>query len=281
MSERLPEPAQPGADEAPRSSPTSGPRPAGPALGQIRLHYRRIGSTNARAREMATGGVPHGALVTAEEQTIGRGRQGRPWSSPPGTSLSMSLIVRDPSPLLSLAAGVAVAETVDAILASDLPTVAPAGATASKPAPRSPRVQIKWPNDVLVDDRKVAGILVEGVPQQHWAVLGIGLNVAIPEDAFPPEVRDRAATLGLPKSEIEPVLTLLLSALERVLRASDAEIVATVRARDALLGRPVRWDAGHEHGTGAGIDDRGWLQVRRSDGTLLALDAGEVHLQRP
>lgn len=265
VSERLPEPAQPGADEAPRPSATSGPRPAGPALGQIRLHYRRIGSTNARAREMATGGVPHGALVTAEEQTIGRGRQGRPWSSPPGTSLSMSLIVRDPSPLLSLAAGVAVAETVDLILARQS---------------LSRKVQIKWPNDVLVDDRKVAGILVEGVPQQHWAVLGIGLNVAIPEDAFPPEVRDRAATLGLPKSEIEPVLTLLLSALERVLHASDAEIVATVRARDALLGRPVHWDAGHEHGTGAGIDDRGWLQVRRPDGTLLALDAGEVHLQR-
>jgi BirA family biotin operon repressor/biotin-[acetyl-CoA-carboxylase] ligase len=229
---------------------------------------------------MAAGGVPHGALVTADEQTVGRGRQGRLWSSPPGTSLSMSLIVRDPPPLLSLAAGVAVAETVDAILAGDLPAVAPAGATRSNPGSQPARVQIKWPNDVLVDDRKVAGILVEGVPQQHWAVLGIGLNVSVPEDAFPPEVRDRAATLGLPTSAIDPVLESLLAALGRVLPASDAEIVAAVRTRDALLGRPIRWDAGAEHGTGAGIDDRGWLLVRRSDGTLLALNAGEVHLQR-
>jgi BirA family biotin operon repressor/biotin-[acetyl-CoA-carboxylase] ligase len=266
VSERLPEPD--GTAQA-------------PALGQIRLHYKRIGSTNARAREMAAGGVPHGALVTAEEQTVGHGRQGRPWSSPPGTSLSMSLVVRDLSPLLSLAAGVAVAETVDAILAGGLAAVAPAGATASNPVPRSSRVQIKWPNDVLLDDRKVAGILVESVPQQHWAVLGIGVNVAIPEDAFPPEIRDLAATLGLPKSAIEPVLKLLLAALERVLAAPGAEIVETVRARDALAARPIRWDAGAEHGTGAGIDDRGCLLVRRDDDTLLALDAGEVHLQRP
>ena len=79
-------------------------------LGRPRLHLRSIGSTNARARELAQAGAPHGTAVPADEQTAGRGRQGRGWSTPPGGALAVSLVIRDPNPLLSLRAGLAVAD---------------------------------------------------------------------------------------------------------------------------------------------------------------------------
>jgi BirA family biotin operon repressor/biotin-[acetyl-CoA-carboxylase] ligase len=221
------------------------------ALGQPRVHYRVIGSTNARARELAAAGVPHGTVVTAAEQSAGRGRQGRTWSAAAGRALLCSVVVRDPPSLLPLATGVAVAEVV--------------GTGA----------QIKWPNDVLADGRKVAGILVEGRPQEGWAVVGIGLNVAVRIEDFPAELRSRAGTLGLEPSAIEPTLIAVLARLADWLVADAAAVVAAVRERDALLGRSVRWAGGR--GVGAGIDDSGRLVVRTADGSV-ALDAGEVHL---
>ena len=136
-------------------------------------------------------------------------------------------------------------------------------------------VAIKWPNDVLVDGRKVAGILVEARMQEGWAVVGIGLNVALRAEDFPPDLRDRAGTLGLEPSAIEPALAALLRALERWLGAGVDEVLEAVRARDALLGREVRWSG--QTGTGAGIDSSGRLVVRTDSGEV-ALDAGEVHL---
>jgi BirA family transcriptional regulator, biotin operon repressor / biotin---[acetyl-CoA-carboxylase] ligase len=222
------------------------------ALGFPRLHLRQVDSTNLRARELASAGAPHGTLVTAHEQVAGRGRQGRAWAAPPGRTLIASLVLRDPSPLLSLAAGAAVAD------------VAGDGAL------------VKWPNDVLVDGRKIAGILVEGRPQERWAVLGIGLNVAVRPEDLPEELRARAGTLGRDPSELDAVLGELLDALARWTTASDAEVLNAVRARDALRDRPVRWAAGE--GVGAGIDPEGRLLVRTADGATVALDAGEVHL---
>jgi BirA family biotin operon repressor/biotin-[acetyl-CoA-carboxylase] ligase len=222
-------------------------------LGTPRVHLRRTDSTNERARELAMRGAPHGTLVTAGEQTAGRGRQGRTWSAPAGKALLCSLLLRDPPRLLPLAAGVAVAE------------VAGDGAL------------IKWPNDVLIDGRKVAGILVEGRPQQHWMVLGIGLNVALRREDFPPELRELAGTLGLDDEAIEPMLGRLLAALERWLAASESEVLEAVRARDALLDRQVRWPGGA--GRGAGIDGDGRLVVATEEGHV-SLEAGEVHLER-
>jgi BirA family biotin operon repressor/biotin-[acetyl-CoA-carboxylase] ligase len=224
-------------------------------LGCPRVHLRRTDSTNTVARELAARGVPHGTLVSAGEQTSGRGRQGRAWMAPAGCALLCSWVIRDPSGLLSLAAGVAVAE-----LAGE-------------------HGLLKWPNDVLVDGRKLSGILVEGRPQERWAVLGIGINVALRPEDLPPEVRHRAATLGLAPTALEPTLERLQRLLERWLPAPAAEVLAAVRARDALLGRPVRWE--HGSGTGAGIDDDGRLLVRLADGSITALDAGEVHLGLP
>ncbi|HEY2636240.1 MAG TPA: biotin--[acetyl-CoA-carboxylase] ligase [Solirubrobacteraceae bacterium] len=223
-------------------------------LGHPRLHVRRTDSTNERARALAAIGAPHGALVTAGEQTAGRGRQGRRWTAPAGRALLLSLVLRVDEPaLVPLAAGVAVAEVVGA------------------------RARIKWPNDVLVDGRKVAGILVEGRPQEGWAVLGIGLNVAVRPDDFPPELRATAGTLARDPADVEPTLDALLASLERWLEADQAAVIAAWRARDALEGQPVAWSDGA--GKAVGIDDAGRLLVGTSSGTV-ALDAGEVHLRR-
>lgn len=223
------------------------------SLGVPRLHYRVINSTNERARAIAAAGAPHGTLVTAFEQTSGRGRQGRTWSAPAGRALLCSLIVRDPPRLLPLAAGVAVSEVA------------------------GERARIKWPNDVLLDGRKLAGILVEGRPQAGWAVLGVGLNVALRHEDFPPELRDTAIGMALEPDAIEPTLGRLLISLERWLSAKPGDLLEAVRARDVLLGNEVRWAAGE--GRGAGIDGDGRLVVQTSQGHV-ALDSGEVHLGR-
>jgi BirA family biotin operon repressor/biotin-[acetyl-CoA-carboxylase] ligase len=220
-------------------------------FGTPRLHLRRTDSTNTRARELAAAGAPHGMLVTTAEQSAGRGRQGRSWMAPPGQSLLASVVVRDPPLLMSLRAGVATAEAV--------------GAGA----------QLKWPNDVHVDGRKVAGILVEGRPQEGWGVIGVGVNVAVAPEAFPAELADRAGTLGLGAEAIEPLLARLLVTLERWLAAPAPEMLEAVRARDALLGQTVTWAGGAARG--AGIDEHGRLLVDTPDGRQ-ALNAGEVHL---
>ena len=129
---------------------------------------------------------------------------------------------------------------------------------------------------MLIDGRKVAGILVEGRPQERWAVLGIGLNVAVRLEDFPPELRDTAGTLGLEPEAIEPTLARLLAVVARWLQADAGEVLAAVRARDALRGRTVSWSAGE--GVADGIDDDGRLVVVAGDGGRVTLDAGEVHL---
>ena len=230
------------------------------ALGSPHRHLRVTDSTNLRARELAAAGAPHGTLVTAGEQTAGRGRQGRRWSAPRGTALLASLVVRDPPRLLSLRAGVAVAAVAEALDRS--------GRTAS----------VKWPNDVLLDGGKVAGILVEGRPQDAWAVLGIGLNVAVEVSSLPAEVTARAASLGRERTELDASLARLLRELSRALLAPDAAVLRELRSRDALRGRAVRWAAGA--GVGAGIDDAGRLRVETAEGAV-ALDAGEIHLAVP
>jgi BirA family biotin operon repressor/biotin-[acetyl-CoA-carboxylase] ligase len=225
-------------------------------LGYPRLHLRRTDSTNTRARELAQRAAPHGTLVTATEQLAGRGRQGRAWTAPAGRALLCSVVLRDPPRLTALAAGVAVAALVSEL---------GAGRCA----------EIKWPNDVLLDSRKVAGILVEGRPQNHWAVLGVGLNVALEPDDFPLELRERAGTLGLAAEAIEPALAAMLELLEGWLSAPEQEVLEAMRARDALLGRPLRWVGGE--GVGAGINDDGLLLVATTH-ERIALDSGEVHL---
>jgi BirA family biotin operon repressor/biotin-[acetyl-CoA-carboxylase] ligase len=212
-------------------------------------------STNERARELALAGAPHGTLVTAEEQAAGRGRQGRRWLAPPRTALLCSLVIRDPPALLPLLAAVAVAEVC------------------------GPEAKVKWPNDVLLDDGKVAGILIEGRPQEGWAILGIGLNVAVPLEALPQDVGARAATLGREPGEVKRALERLLDALAAWLGRDEQAVLAAFRARDALAGREVAWATGQ--GRAAGVDGRGRLVVELEGGGRAALAAGEVHLGGP
>jgi len=222
------------------------------SLGAPRAHFRRTDSTNERARAFAARGAPHGTLVTADEQTAGRGRQGRSWVAPPHAALLCSLLLRDPPALLPLLAGVAVARTV------------------------ADSAQVKWPNDILLRGRKVAGILVEGRLQDGWAVLGVGINVAVRPEDLPAELRGRAGGLGLTSQEVEPTLNRLLVQLEHWLSRPAAEVLGDLRGRDALLGRRVRWAGGA--GLAAGVDEAGRLRVRTATGPV-ALESGEVHLE--
>ena len=239
-----------------------------PTLGRPRIHLRSTDSTNDRARELALAGAPHGTLVTAGEQTAGRGRQGRRWSAPAGRALLMSLLLREPPALLPLVAALAVCDV--------------AGEEA----------RIKWPNDVVFARggegggeaegeagtlAKVAGILAEGRPQQGWAVLGIGLNVAVRVEDLPPELHATAATLGREPREVEPALQELLVALQRRLGEPDERTLDAWRARDALRGRAIAWSGGE--GRAEGVDGAGRLVVALAGGGRTALDAGEVHLR--
>lgn len=224
-------------------------------IGLPRAHFARTDSTNERARAMARAAAPHGALVTAAEQTAGRGRQGRTWVAPPGRALQASLVLRElgrAAPLLPLLAGVAVCEAL---------------------APVEP--ELKWPNDVWIEGAKLAGILVEANPSERWAVLGIGINVSTGAVDLPPGATSLALALRTPPS-VETLLAALLEALDQRLGDPPAEILRRWRARDALKGRSISWSGGS--GTAAGVDDTGALLVD-TDAGRLALPAGEVHLR--
>lgn len=220
------------------------------AGGTVWRAYEELTSTNDAARDWLGRGAPHGAVVTAERQTAGRGRQGREWVSPPG-SLALSMIVRERfDRLLSLRAGLAVARVA------------------------GPAARVKWPNDVLLGGRKVAGVLVE--LHEGAAIVGIGVNVAVELAALPAPVAQRAGTLGRAQGELRAVAAELIDALADVMALSAADVCAQLAARDALAGQPVRWAGGE--GTAAGIGPDGTLRVRADDGVLHRLDGGEVHL---
>lgn len=233
-------------------------------LGHPRVHHRVLHSTNEHAKTLAQAGAPHGTLVTADEQTAGHGRHGRPWVAPAGSSVLASIVVRELDErhaVLPLTAAVAVCEAAE----------------ASAPVDCS----IKWPNDVWVARRKLAGILIEGRPQEGWAVLGVGLNVLVRE--FPDELARSATSLLLESSESAistpgQLLDELLIALERRLAQDPGMVLDAWRGRDALCGSRITWNGGE--GTAAGIDDTGALLVDLAAGGRASLEAGEVHLEK-
>jgi BirA family biotin operon repressor/biotin-[acetyl-CoA-carboxylase] ligase len=249
-------------------------------FGEPHHHFERTDSTNTRARELAAEGAAHGTVVTADEQTAGRGRQGRTWTAPPGKALLYSAIVRplDERHLM-------------------LPLAAPLAVCAAAEELR-PGLEcgVKWPNDVLVEGRKLAGILVEARPQDGWAVVGVGLNLTVSGEEFPAELRDRAVSIfssgerdregvrrSLPAVAPPDPPTIPLHAAEILNRhlatwveAEPHEVLKSWRQRDALKGRDVAWDGGS--GVADGVDDRGYLLVVTPGGDRVAVGAGEVHL---
>jgi BirA family transcriptional regulator, biotin operon repressor / biotin---[acetyl-CoA-carboxylase] ligase len=230
-------------------------------FGRPHRHLRRTDSTNERARELAASGAPSGAVVTVDEQSAGRGRRGRAWSAPPGGALLYSAILRpldERHALLPLAVSLAVCDAVEAV------------------APLSCRV--KWPNDVWVQERKLAGVLIEARPPD-WAVIGIGVNVAIEPDEFPADLRWPATSVGH-GATVGALLGAINDALSARVEQPPATTLAEFGERDALLGREVSWEgAGQGAGVARGVDERGNLVVETVDGERIALGSGEVTLR--
>jgi len=229
-------------------------------IGSPRHHFDSIDSTNAYARDLAAQGASPGPIVTSAEQTDGRGRQGRAWSTPAGKALAWSAIVPldgDVPGLFPLRAGLAACQAVEELGGGE--------------------AEVKWPNDVMLGGRKCAGVLVEGRPQDGWAVVGIGINLTIEPDEFPPEIRARATSVGS-GATLDGASEALNRALTRWLVAPDREVLADLERRDHLAGREVNWEGGT--GTASGIAPDGSLIVRSPDGTTHHLHAGEVHLTR-
>ncbi len=239
----------------------------GPFQHRVAWH-EEVGSTNDLATSAAGGGAPEGTVVAANAQSAGRGRLGRSWASPPGAGLYVSVVLRPlphALPLLTIAAGVAVAEGVEAA----------SGLSAC----------VKWPNDVYAGARKLAGILAEAgsSPAGDHVVIGFGINLR--PAAFPPDVAARATSIeGELGRTVDRGLVLAecLAALAdryRLLQAGARDaVIAAWRSRAAQhLGRPVEWDA--EHGARRGIahdiDARGALLVRVGDRTVRVI-SGEV-----
>lgn len=234
------------------------------SFGEPHHHFASTDSTNERARELAVAGAPSGTVVTAEEQSAGRGRHGRRWSAPAGTALLYSAVLRPldlDHLLLPIAVPVAVCEACESLAEVEC--------------------RIKWSNDVWLAERKLAGILIEARPPE-WAVIGVGVNVAIADEEFPAELRWPATSLGAGATP-EQLRVALDQRLGRWVEAPAERILAAFAERDALRGRRITWEGGPDElgraGTAAGIDERGNLVVEGDDGGRAALGSGEIQLR--
>jgi BirA family transcriptional regulator, biotin operon repressor / biotin---[acetyl-CoA-carboxylase] ligase len=248
---------------------------SGCSLGRPMVLLAETSSTNDLATRAAREGASHGSTWLAETQTQGRGRRGHAWLSQSGENLLFSVLLRIPCapariPPIALACGLAVRDAV---------------AAASNAA-----IGIKWPNDVLVGSRKVAGVLVEAVTigsRVEAVVIGIGINVHA--RSFPDEIAATATSVALIATPSSPpldrasILANVLASLDRDVHVVVGRGLGLLRSRleqhDVLRGHRVRSDTGEE-GLASGIDDDGRLLVRRDDGVLTRWSAGEVHLVR-
>ncbi|MES2659249.1 MAG: biotin--[acetyl-CoA-carboxylase] ligase [Verrucomicrobiota bacterium] len=228
-----------------------------------------VESTNDEVRVLAQAGAPDGLIILAERQTAGRGRRGAAWFSPAGESLAFSILVRPEEPKalwprLALAAGVAVAEAIE-----------PFGVQAG----------IKWPNDVWIGQRKVAGILVEA--GTDFAVVGIGLNVST--TGFPAEVSEIATSLKIETSREFSRAEVLSAIVHRFAKrrqqiSSDFEmLVSAVSQRCVLTGKQVSLltARGPREGTVEGIAAGGELMLRTAGGLERLIQADEIRFTRP
>lgn len=243
-------------------------------LGSTILRLDSVASTNDVARDMAASGSPEGTCVLAREQTAGRGRQGRTWASPPGKGLYVSVILRPTiraaqSPVLTLAAAVAVAET----LKLDFEVTA----------------DIKWPNDVMASGRKICGILVESAIERdrvQYAAMGIGLNVAQRE--FPDEVSAVATSLLIetgrslaPDDVLNPLLERLTRWYEIAVTEPSKMLVRWEELSSYARGCAVRVESSDWsiEGVTRGLASTGALRVELANGEIREVFSGEVSLR--
>jgi BirA family biotin operon repressor/biotin-[acetyl-CoA-carboxylase] ligase len=246
-------------------------------VGQVLHCFESLGSTSDHAKALAEDGAGHGEVVVAERQTDGRGRRGRTWVTAPGRNVAFSVVLRPtdlpPSraPELTLVASLAIC---DALRRSGV------------------EAGIKWPNDLLVDGRKIAGILTElaAEPDQvHWVVVGVGVNVNAREEDFSPELRPHATSVLLERGQPAPralflaaCLTLLEEWFDRHAEEGFEPIREAWKARSVTLGREVvvQLDGREVVGVAEDLDATGALLVRTADG-LERITSGDVALLRP
>jgi BirA family biotin operon repressor/biotin-[acetyl-CoA-carboxylase] ligase len=238
-------------------------------LGAPASFVRETASTNDDAKRAAAAGAPHGALFVAESQSAGRGRQGRAWQGEPGASLLFSVVVRcaitpHAAGALPVAAGLALAEAIDAL--------------ATRPC-----ALVKWPNDVRIDGKKVAGILADATVRAgviESVVVGVGVNVnAFPFDASFATRATSLAAEGIAVERLallEAFLVRFEAMVERVAMHGLRDYATRIAAKHELFGREVRRAEGEEARAEA-IDDEGRLIVNRS-GVVERWSSGEVHL---
>lgn len=237
--------------------------------------YDTTDSTNNQARRLGEAGEPHGTLVTAETQSAGKGRRGRSWASPSGSGIWMSILLRPDlspahAPMLTLVAGLSMARAIE------------------KATGLSPR--IKWPNDLVLNGRKICGILTEmstEVEQIHYVVIGIGVNANI--DEFPPEIKDNATSLKLELGKAvvrAEIIAAFLEFFEKDYETflKDRNFRHLKKVYNGMLinvGKPVKiMDPGNEYtGTALGIDEEGRLLVEKEGGGVLAVSSGEVSVR--
>ena len=238
--------------------------------------FERVGSTNDIALQLARGGAPEGELVIADEQTKGRGRMGRRWHSPKGMNLYFSFILRPPLPpshvpLITLMASLALAEAMEGVA--------------------EVRPQIKWPNDLLLGGKKVAGILTEADAQMDlvkFVIVGVGVNVNMRREEMPGELRSFSTSLLLERGEEVNRLTLLLAFLKdfdkwyrTFVRGEREEVLRKWEERSAVRGRRVEVVFLDEEirGVAQGLDRDGALLVRTEEGEMRRVVAGDLKVK--
>ncbi len=239
--------------------------------------YARTTSTMDRALEAARAGAPEGALFVADEQTAGRGRFGRNWVSPPGSQIMLSIVLRPSGEWLH-----------------QLNMVVPLAVARAVEKTTGLKATIKWPNDVQVDGKKLAGLLLDATVRDgtpDYAIAGIGVNVNF-DPARHPEIASIATSISQQLGRGVPRLPILRAILEefeglyeRVKRGE--KVTRDYRATLSTLGTQVRvtWATGTaqearlEEGTAMDVDDSGALILRRADGSITQVVAGEVSLR--
>jgi len=234
--------------------------------------FGSLASTNKTAKEMIMVGIEHGTVIIADSQTAGKGRHGRAFHSPPGHGIYMSTILHSEQlwfktpTLVTAFAAVSVCESIEAI--SD----------------KNP--QIKWVNDIYLNNRKICGILTESVMVSgtQWTIIGIGINFSTPSAEFPEELRNIAGSVF---ADGNPTVTrnrLIGEIMNRIIspdkRYSDKELLDVYKKRLMMLGRSITVMGGGTAyaATAVDIDDAGRLIVRSVDGKLRPLSAGEISI---
>ncbi|HEU4401659.1 MAG TPA: biotin--[acetyl-CoA-carboxylase] ligase [Candidatus Polarisedimenticolia bacterium] len=238
------------------------------------FYYPIIGSTNDRALELCAGGEPEGSLVLAEEQTGGRGRRARAWTSRSRLGIYASLVLRPGAP------------APRAPLFTFIAAVSVAGALREA---CSLAARIKWPNDVVIGARKIAGILGEvrgSSPEVRELVMGLGVNVNQASEDFPPELRSRATSARIESGVVvdrAPILALILEGFERrYARLLRGEASDLLREWESLSAIPtggslvVEGPAGRSEGTLRGVDEEGALLLADPGGDQVRVPFGEI-----